>query len=370
MHDHPDLGKQYHFVRLYWERHKDVNRERTNPSDGKKRRGSGEAKIPFDVIRNLTRCLQPKVHDQTSPSETPATRHQEKRHSLQNTADNAIIDLYEEKVKRDISRYQKELEKCESELTEVKRDLKVSYECLEQLQRKKDEHQTIRKQSEQVLDDHKQRLRDPQREQEELNEIDATVAPLLKELRDVQKKIANLTKRRDKPRNNIQNAKRELSRAIKPFKQALYVYLSFSDKNDLLQEKSNRHEELKNEVNNSLITPADEVYIQCNKYKLSHNIIKDIQNAVNEELTWCSSHTIPFAHESTTDSLPEQLLVHKITQLSQDVQRSHNLMNVGQWCSDESRVKVQELADNIQQLHNDAKDTYNQLNEYHPHSAV
>ncbi len=347
-----------------------MNRERTNPSDGKNQPDLNKARNPLDVIRNLARCFQPKVHDQTSPSEMPATRHQEKHHSLQNTYDNAISDIYEGKVKSEISRYQKELEKCESKLKEVLYDLNASRYQLAQWQQQRDKHWTILEQSKQVLDDHKQLLRDPQREREELNKIDATVAPLLKELRDVQKKIASLTKRRDNPRNNIQKVKIELNRAINPFKHAIYTYLSLGYKNDLAQTKMHRHYQLRYEMQNASITSADKVCIQFDKHNSALKEMRAIHENVHEELTWYSPRTTPFAQENSTASLPEQPSVQKITQLRKDVQRIQNLMNVGQWCSDESRVKVQELADNIQQLYNYADAIDKQLNEHYNHLKI
>lgn len=163
-------------------------------------------KTPLDMVRTsfLSSYSTPyscrsKEHDQTLPSEAPAVVLQEKSHSSKKAKerDETIYDFFEERVNKYMTGYEEKYNLYASKLAAVQHDLKASCDQLAQFKAHKSERDVISEKSKQVLDDYLQLRNDPQRYQEELNNIDAKAAPLLEKLHSLCKEIDDLRKTHD-----------------------------------------------------------------------------------------------------------------------------------------------------------------------------
>ncbi len=347
-------------------------------------------KTPLDMVRksflpsySTPYSCRPKEYGQTPPSEAPAVVQQEKSHSLQKAKERneTIYDFFEKRIDEYIIEHEKNYNSYASKLAAVQHDLKASCDQLAQFKAHKSERQAIFNESRQVLDDYLQLRNDPQRYQEELNNIDAKVAPLLEEFRDVQQKIVDLTKEQDKFREKAQKARKGIKRAIRSFTLRMYqIYLDsktrfvrskqYHPNHHLPHEREERIKDLteklcslREQMQSASITPTtDKVFIQYEKYlPVYQGMTAMLHRLRHKELSRYKPRMTHGAQESETASLPE---VAEIAQLFSNVQQTQRFVSLDSWCSPELRKKVETLVENIQQLYNEATATKRELNQW------
>jgi predicted nucleic acid-binding Zn-ribbon protein len=318
--------------------------------DQSRSKKTSDVRTPFDTVRRLLCCsFRPKEHDQTLPSEAPDVMPQERRSSFSKTL--GLITKHmmraKQKLDRKIEKYEK---KCISYKSNLEAVGKASSDQLAQWQLQMSEYETILEESKQVLGDYGQLKSDPQRYQQELKKIGDTVTPHLDSLHLVEQEMIDLKKEQDE----IFCQTPDLSEQDGEERQQYFWYEKKLHDLALVQSW------LQYRIQSiEAITPADKVYIQYEKHQLAHQNWEAIYEDVLARSKACLT---PSVQEDGTPSLPEAAEIIQLLRKVKPIQRRVNLCSW--WRSPESREKVEELVETIQQLREHAIATKNQLDEY------